>query len=148
MAIANQIGGAGARHLAAVPVGVAGVDERGQRRAIADGVVEAHQRVPDGEVVGARLGRRLEPLARFARTPERELGPHAQEEGGGIDGRAPAASAAGQSARLLVAARPQRLFGVSLRGRCVGRGRMRRREGDGAGDGGQHGHAPHRRKPI
>ena len=112
VAIAIRSAGRVRVDLAAVPVGVAGVDERGQRRAIADGVVEAHQRVADREVVGARVGRRLQPLARLGRAPERELRPaRTARRVGGIDGRAPAASAAapaGAPARSGPSAAPAR----------------------------------------
>ena len=58
---------------------VARVDEAGQRRPIADRLVEAHERVAHGEIVGVGGGRLFEPLARLGVTPERHSARAAQD---------------------------------------------------------------------
>jgi hypothetical protein len=76
----QQVGRLRARDGAGVPVGVADVDQRRQRVALADRFVEAHERVAQRQVVGVGGVRRLQPLARLGVQPEGYLGARAHQQ--------------------------------------------------------------------
>ena len=101
-----QIGRLGPIDLPAVPVDVAGVDERLPGGAIAGRFVEAHERVAQRKIAGVRGRRRLEPPPRLGIEPGRRFRARAQHRLDEITGRTRQVQVT-EAERVLVAAGAQ-----------------------------------------
>ena len=119
----EQVGGPGPVDAPAVPVRVARVDERRQRRALAGGLVFAHEGVAQREVVGVRGGGPFETPACLRVQAEGRLRRRGVEDGGEIVGR-PRETRVGEAPGILETAGAERPGRVVLR-----RGTRRRRQG-------------------
>src|SRR6185437_6358910 len=97
----DEVAGPGAIDVPAVPVGVAGVDQRLPGRAIAEELVEAHERVAQREVGGVRRRRGLQTAAGVRVTSQRLLGSRAEDRLRGRVRRLAQAEAA-EAERVLV----------------------------------------------
>ncbi len=100
----HQVGRLGPIDLAAVPVGVARVDERLPGGAVAGQLVEPHERVAQRQIVGVGGRCALEPVARLRVEAGRLLGARAENRLRDVVGSAPEARAA-EPQRVLDSAR-------------------------------------------